>query len=199
MGIMRVISGTSKGRRLSTLRGQTLRPTSGRIKESIFGILGKEVEGKVVLDLFAGTGNLAVEALSRGAKKAFLVERGRQALRLIQKNLSRCGMEGLSEILPDDACRAIRILEARKESFDLIFIDPPYEKGLIKRTLEGLSARRIYHEGSLLIIQHDRREPLPETLEGWSLIRERRIGDTIISFLMPVPSAGTGKKDFHLS
>jgi 16S rRNA (guanine966-N2)-methyltransferase len=186
---MRVISGTSKGRKLVTRRGQILRPTSGRIKESIFGILGGDVAGKGVLDLFAGTGNLGIEALSRGARKAFFVERERQALHVIQKNLSQCGMEGQSEILPIDAIRAIRILEARGESFDLIFMDPPYERGLVEKTLEKLKTHRIYHESSILIVQRDRREPLPETFEGWTLSRERRIGDTIVSFLMPAFSS----------
>ena len=187
---MRVISGTSKGRRLSTQRGQILRPTSARIKESVFGILGEDVVGKVVLDLFAGTGSLGIEALSRGARKAFFVERDRQALRLIQKNLSQCGMEGQSEILPGDAIRAIGVLEARGEFFDLIFVDPPYERGLLEKTFEKLVAHRIYHERSILVVQRDRREPLPESLEGWDLTRERRIGDTIVSFLIPSFSSG---------
>jgi 16S rRNA (guanine966-N2)-methyltransferase len=182
---MRIISGTSKGRKLITQRGQSLRPTSDRVKESIFNILGEEVEGKVVLDLFAGTGNLGIEALSRGAKKAFFVEKRRQALRLIQRNLLQCGMEDRSEILPKDVNRAIGILNQRGESFDLILMDPPYEKGLIQKTLLKLQSFRIYHEDSILLIEHDRREPLPNIASRWDLIRQRRIGDTVISFLTP--------------
>ncbi len=182
---MRIISGTSKGRRLATPKSQAIRPTSDRVKESIFNILGKEVEGKVVLDLFAGTGNLGIEALSRGAKKALFVEKGRQALRLIQRNLFQVGMNGRSEILPKDAARAIGILKQRGESFDLILMDPPYEKGLIQETLTKLHSNRIYHGDSILVIEHDRREPIPTTVEGWTLIRQRRIGDTLISFLSP--------------
>jgi len=183
--VMRIISGTSKGRRLTRPRGQALRPTSDRVKESIFNILGEEVEGKTVLDLFAGTGNLGIEALSRGAKKAFFVEKERQALRLIQKNLVQCGMRGQAEILPKDASRAIGILNQTGESFDLILMDPPYEKGLIQKTLMKLQSHKIYHEGSILVIEHDRREPLPETIKGWDLLRQRAIGDTLISFLTP--------------
>ena len=159
---MRIISGTSKGRRLVTQRGRALRPTSDRVKESIFNILGREVEGKTVLDLFAGTGNLGIEALSRGAKKTLFVEKGKQALQLIQRNLSQCGMEGRSEILLKDANRAIGILNQRSEVFDLILMDPPYEKGLIQKTLMKLCSQKIYHEESILVIEHDRREPLPE-------------------------------------
>jgi len=155
------------------------------VKESIFNILGREVQDKVVLDLFAGTGNLGIEALSRGAKRALFVEKGRQAVRLIQKNLLQCGMEGRSKILPKDVQRAIGILRQREESFDLILMDPPYEKGLIQKTLMKLSSERIYQEGSILIIEHDRREPLPHAIAKWGLIRQQRIGDTVISFLKP--------------
>ena len=186
---MRIISGTSRGRRLVTPKSQAIRPTSDRVKESIFNILGDEVEGKVVLDLFAGTGNLGIEALSRGARKALFVEKGRQALRLIQKNLSQFGMKGRSEILPKDVSRAIGILKQRGESFDLILMDPPYEKGLIQKTLLKLYLHRIYHEESILVIEHDRRETIPERVEGWILTRQRGIGDTVISFLTPCLSS----------
>jgi 16S rRNA (guanine966-N2)-methyltransferase len=194
---MRIISGTSKGKRLTTPKGQGVRPTSDRVKESIFNILGERIEGKMVLDLFAGTGNLGIEALSRGAAKVLFVEKGRQAIRLIQKNLSQCGLEGRSEIIPKDVNRAIGILKERGASFDLILMDPPYEKGLISRTLDKLDSHRIYHEDSILVIEHDRREPLPGIVVGWNLIRQRRIGDTVISFLTqrpPAPSSQIGDK-----
>ncbi|RPJ10840.1 MAG: hypothetical protein EHM36_02670, partial [Deltaproteobacteria bacterium] len=136
------------------------------------------------------TGALGIEALSRGAKKAFFVERERHALRLIQKNLTQCGMEGQSEILPKDAIRAIGLLEVRGKCFDLIFVDPPYERGWVEKTVETLSAHRIYHERSVLVVQRDRREPLPESLGGWTLVRDRRMGDTVVSFLVPSSSPG---------
>ena len=151
----------------------------------MFNILQDDIVGKVVLDLFAGTGNLGIEALSRGAKKTIFVEKGRQALRLIQRNLTQFGLEERSEILPKDANRAIGILKQRGESFDLILMDPPYEKGLIQRTLMKLNSYPIYHKDSILVIEHDRREPLSTVMDGWNLIRQRRIGDTVISFLTP--------------
>jgi 16S rRNA (guanine(966)-N(2))-methyltransferase RsmD len=172
---MRIISGTSKGRKLVTPRSQSLRPTSDRVKESLFNILREEMEGKLVLDLFAGTGNLGIEALSRGAEKTIFVEKRRQAIRLIQKNLAQCGLEERSEILPKE----------RGESFDLILMDPPYEKGWIQRTLRKLNSHPIYHEDSILVIEHTRREPLPQPMEGWNLIRQQQIGDTLLSFLIP--------------
>ena len=180
---MRIISGTSKGRKLLTPKKYSVRPTSDRVKESLFNILGSEVEGKVVLDLFAGTGNLGIEALSRGAKRVIFVEKGWQALRLIQTNLNQFGLGDRSEILPKDVNRAIGILKQRGECFDLILMDPPYEKGLIQRTLMKLNSHQIYHGDSILVIEHDRREPLPHILDGWNLVRQQKIGDTLLSFL----------------
>ena len=188
---MRIISGTSRGRRLATPRGHALRPTSDRVKESIFNILGEEVEGKVVLDLFAGTGNLGIEALSRGAKKTFFVERARESLRMIQRNLLQCSFSGQAEIIPKEVNRAIGILEASGESFDLILMDPPYEKGWIQRTLAKLNNHNIYHEGSVLVIEHGRREPLPQKTGRWAVIKQKMIGDTIISILQ----AGDSQED----
>jgi 16S rRNA (guanine966-N2)-methyltransferase len=182
---MRVISGSSRGRRLAAEHGRALRPTSDRIRTPIFDILGGEVKESAVLDLFAGTGSLGIEALSRGATKALFVENRGEALQVLRKNLSQCGMEAESEIFSGDVLRAIGVLQSRRESFDLIFMDPPYGKGLIAETIRKLGAHRIYHGRSLLVIQHDRREPLPEPLRGWRPIRERRIGDTIVSFLRP--------------
>ena len=182
---MRIISGTSRGRRLATRRGQTLRPTSDRIKGSIFNSLGDDVAGKHVLDLFAGTGNLGLEALSRGARRVVFVEKGRPAVRLIQKNLSTCGMQMSAEVFTTGASRAIGICHHRGESFDLILMDPPYRQGMVQATLRELEAEPIHHEGSLLVVQHDRREPLPDIMEGWNVIRQRRMGDTVISFLKP--------------
>jgi len=182
---MRIISGISRGRKLATPRNQSLRPTSDRVKESIFNILQDEVEGRTVLDLFAGTGNLGIEALSRRAKSAVFVEKGREALRLIQRNLTQLGLEGRSEILPKDVNRAIGILKQRGQRFDLILMDPPYQKGLIQSTLMKLNSHPIYHRSSILVIEHNRREPLPQGTGGWDLTRQRRIGDTVISFLTP--------------
>jgi 16S rRNA (guanine(966)-N(2))-methyltransferase RsmD len=183
---MRIIAGSLKGRRLVTPRDASLRPTSDRVKESMFSILGGEVDGKSVLDLFAGTGNLGIEALSRGAKRVVFVEKSREALGLIKKNLLACRMENKSELLFKDVDQAIGDLKGRGERFDLILMDPPYEKGLIQRTLNKLTAEKVYHDDSVLVVEHIRREPLPDLSGSWNLIRQRRIGDTLISILTPL-------------
>ncbi len=192
---MRVIGGTSKGRKLLTPRHSSLRPTSDRVKESLFDILGGEIEAKTVLDLFAGTGNLGIEALSRGAKRAIFVEKSREALRLIGKNLSLCKMEDRSEILLKEADDAIALLKRRGESFDLIFMDPPYEKGLIERTLNKLTQKRIFHPDSIVVVEHHRREALADLSDRWVLVRQRRIGDTVLSFLIPFFAKDHGPPD----
>jgi len=183
---MRIISGTSKGRRLITPKKDFLRPPSDRVKESLFDMLGRGVEGKVVLDRFAGTGNLGIEALSRGAKKAVFVEKSRDAFKLIQRNLSMCHMEDRSEVLLKDVDQAVRMFKRKGDCFDLILMDPPYEKGLIEKTLKRLDTETIYHDDSILVVEHNRREPLPDSSGGWNLISQRRTGDTLISILIPI-------------
>ncbi len=194
---MRIISGSSKGRRLATRKGDAIRPTSDRVKESLFGILGDRVKDTMVLDLFAGTGNLGIEALSRGAKRAVFVEMGRHAVPVIRRNLAQCGMWDRSENVPKDVIRAIGILKDRGERFDLLLIDPPYGKGMIQRTLLKLRTNPIYHDDSILVIQHDRREPLSPSAGHWNLIRQKRIGDTLLSFLEPVSKAAEERPEAH--
>lgn len=182
---MRIISGESKGRRLTPHRGQRIRPTSDRVKESIFNILGAAVKGASVLDLFAGTGNLGIEALSRGAKRVVFVEKTRQGVRLIGRNLAHFGMGGRAEVMASDVMRAIGVLDRRGDRFDLIFMDPPYERGWIEKTFSKLLARKIFHEEAIFVVEHTRREPLQRLIEGWDLLRQREIGDSLISFVVP--------------
>ncbi len=182
---MRIIRGTSRGKKLRTLRSQAIRPTSDRVKESIFNILGEEIDGKHVLDLFAGTGNLGIEALSRGATRTVFVEKEKLAVDLIKKNLSHCGFDDGFHIITGEVERAIRHLHRKGEVFDLIFMDPPYRRGLVQKTLGILQAHPLHHEGSILVIEHDRRETLSESTEGWTLARKRQFGDTVVSFIAP--------------
>ena len=189
---MRIISGTSGGKKLRPLRGQSIRPTSDRVKESIFNILGDEVDGKHVLDLFAGTGNLGIESLSRGATRAVFVEKEKSAIDLIKKNLSHCGFDDRGHVITGEVERAIRHLHRKGEVFDFIFMDPPYRRGLVQKTLELLETQPLHHEDSILVIEHDRREPLSESMEEWVLLRKRRFGDTVVSFIAP-----SGKRFFE--
>jgi 16S rRNA (guanine966-N2)-methyltransferase len=189
---MRIISGSAKGRRLFTLAGQAVRPTADRVKESIFNILGPSVAGGAVLDLFAGTGNLGIEALSRGARSALFVDGSAPSIAIIRRNLALCAMTARAEVLQGDVLRAIALLRRRRRTFDLLFADPPYEQGLVERTLKALGVHDIGHGDTLVVIEHTRREPLPNPLGPWALLRQCKTGDTVVSFLKKDPPPGEG-------
>ncbi len=178
---MRVISGVCKGKKLFALKGLALRPTSDRIKEAIFDILQDRFQGQRVLDLFAGTGALGIEALSRGAGFAVFVEAHGASRRVIQKNLEGCRLESRAEMVPLEARAAIRFLEHREETFDLIFLDPPYRRGLGPRLLEHLSQSSVRTPQTLIVAEHSRDEALDST-PPLVRIDQRKYGGTLVSF-----------------
>src|SRR5512145_2444605 len=132
---MRVIGGNARGRRLKVPKGRALRPTAARVKEALFNILPRDLSGLRLLDLFAGTGNLTIEALSRGADEAIMVDDSAQSGRAIRENLRRLGLTDRVRLWSMPVERALRQLERRHEAFDLIFADPPYGQRLVERTL----------------------------------------------------------------
>jgi 16S rRNA (guanine(966)-N(2))-methyltransferase RsmD len=178
---MRVIAGTCKGRRLVAPKGSRTRPALDRIKESVFSILFK-VDAQTVLDLFAGSGSVGIEALSRGAAHATFVENDSAALRAITSNIISCGFEDRSTIMKQDVTRALNKLDKKKASFDLIFVDPPYSKGLVNKTLVKLGSSNLAHEGSRIIVEHHPKEPIND-IPGLVLTDSRKYGQTLISFL----------------
>jgi 16S rRNA (guanine966-N2)-methyltransferase len=177
---MRIISGRQKGRRISAGKGSGIRPTSDRVRESIFNVLRGEVEGKRVLDLFAGAGGLGLEALSRGAEWVTFVDSSSRSTNLLKSNLERLSLRSCSTVIKLDGLKALKRLE---ESFDLIFADPPYGKGLIQRIVDSLAGSQTLREGGILVLEHDRREifDCPEEL---SILKQRKFGDTVVCFLM---------------
>jgi len=178
---LRVIAGELKGKKLFSVKGMRLRPTSDRVREAIFDILQERVPGKKVLDLFAGTGALGIEALSRGAEKAIFIEHNSHILTALRRNIKECGLEEKSEVLPCDVWQGLRILAVRGEAFDLIFIDPPYAQGLVKKTLKELSQRGLVAPQGLIIAEHSLKEDLSVPFP-WELIDRRQYGITNISF-----------------
>jgi N6-adenine-specific methylase len=129
---MRIIGGRAKGRRIFTPKGRRIRPTSDMVKESLFNIL-PSIKGKLFLDLFAGTGNVGLEALSRGAAMAVFVERNPHLAEVINKNLAICGFDENYEIISATVEKGIKLLSKGRKRFDIIFADPPYEKGIVKK------------------------------------------------------------------
>lgn len=179
---MRVIAGKARGHKLHTLKGDQTRPTQDRVRESLFNILTPYISGARVLDLFAGSGALAIEALSRGAESAVLVEKSPAAARVIQRNLHATRLAGDARLRVGDAFRELERLAAEGASFDLIFADPPYELGLAPKTLHSVSRSGVLAPGGFLVVEHARKEELDSTMENLQLIRQKRYGDTMISF-----------------
>jgi len=177
---MRVIAGRFKGRQLFAPKDWDIRPTADRVREALFDILGSRVEGAVFLDLFAGTGAVAIEALSRGAAQATLVEKSRRAAGLIRENLKRCGLS--ARLIVSSVERAVLRLLHLEESFDLIFADPPYRTSLARDTLELLASGELLTPCGLVVVEHCASEEL--ALPSGRLIRYRvqRYGETALSF-----------------
>lgn len=180
---MRIIGGEARGRRLYIPRSSAVRPTSDRIKEACFNII-RLVDGKTFLDLFAGTGNMGLEALSRGALKAVFVENNPVLADAITRNIAACGFAGKSEILRSDFIEAIRSLAKRPDTFDILFADPPYEHGCVRRVLEDPGSGVLMAKGGLFALQHSVREAINLSESGpLVLTDQRQYGDTILSFV----------------
>ncbi|SHF30904.1 16S rRNA (guanine(966)-N(2))-methyltransferase RsmD [Desulforamulus putei DSM 12395] len=179
---MRIIAGSARGRNLKSPRGMSTRPTADRVREALFNILSPLVPGSRFLDLFSGTGAVAIEALSRGAEKAVLVEKDRNTARIIYHNLRLCGMLDNAEILTMDVGKGIQVLGQRKETFDLIFIDPPYKKGFERPTMEKVLQQELLAAGGILVVESDRADLPPDQVEGLKAYRRERYGDTALTF-----------------
>ncbi len=177
---MRIVAGSFGGRRLNVPKGLEIRPTSDRVREAIFNIIGQAVVGARVLDLFAGTGALGLEALSRGALRAVFIDKSPDAVRLIQSNIKRCGVQDRVTVIPTSAAHAIRRLRLQGEDFDLVFLDPPYDQGLVQENL--LSLADLAHSGTLVVAEHHHKELLPSGLQEWVKTQARKYGDTAVSF-----------------
>jgi 16S rRNA (guanine966-N2)-methyltransferase len=179
---MRVIGGLAKGRRLRTGRGSEIRPTSDYLKEVIFDILGGLVRDGAFLDLFAGSGNVGIEALSRGAQEAIFVDSSPLSIRLIQNNLQVTGLLDRATLMRAKALPAMRSLESRGHRFRVIFIDPPYRRSLTLLTLTALSRFDLLEKGGLVIVEHFHKEELPPSVPGLIRTRQVRHGESELSF-----------------
>ncbi len=179
---MRVISGKIKGRRVKAPKSRLLRPTADRVKEALFNILPHDLSGLKVLDLFAGTGNLSIEALSRGAKESLLVDASRQSGKTIRDNLTALGLSAMSKVWIAPVFSSLRLLAQKGKSFDVIFLDPPYEKGWVGRTVKAVAEGGMLQAGGVLIAEHSVREKVEERYGSLTLRDQRRYGTTLLSF-----------------
>ena len=179
---MRIIAGTAKGIRLKTPKGMKTRPTADRVKESVFGILAARPLDAEVLDLFAGTGNLGLEALSRGAASAMLVDKNSQSIKIMMENAILTDLAGMAVICREDVLQALRRLDGEGKSFDLIFCDPPYNLGLAPKVLQALETGGVMRDGGVLVLEHSRHEKLPDGLKRIVAYRSEFYGETVVSF-----------------
>ena len=177
---MRIIAGAAKGRRLHPPKSPLIRPVSDKVKEAIFNILAEKTDAASVLDLFAGTGSVGLEALSRGASRCVFVESFPHALSLLQKNIVACGFRESAFVLRGELPAILSRLK-KKGTFDLVFVDPPYDRGLIGPSLAGLTRYNLIDAQSCVIVEHSPREA--PVSEGLALFDSRKYGQTIVSFL----------------
>lgn len=179
---LRVIAGEYKGRRLDSIEGTDIRPTSDKVKESLFNILGDAVIDSVFLDLFGGTGGVGIEALSRGAKHVVFIDVNSKSIKVLKGNLNHLNIKDNVEIFNTDYKTAICKLNKYNKQFDIIFIDPPYGIGMAESALEEIDNQNILSKSGLIIVEHDSKDEMPERVGKLCLYRIKQYGNTFLSF-----------------
>jgi len=180
---LRIIGGDLKGRRIVTVRGSMTRPTADRLREAIFNILYTRVQGSVVLDVFAGTGAMGIEALSRGAEYAVFVDNNKNASSVIKKNITSCEIEDKTTIIKRDALKRLDWIKSIKPWFNIVFMDPPYNRNFIKPSLESLVKSQLLKQKAYIIIEHSYSEIISEEIKAFTTIDQRKYGKSMVTFL----------------
>lgn len=178
---MRVVSGSCKGRPLKAVPGVSTRPTTDKVKESIFNMIGPYFQGGMALDLFAGSGGLGIEALSRGMEKAIFVDKEFKAISTIRSNLEACHFSNQVEVYRNDADRALKALVKRELVFDLILLDPPYKKQKLVDVLCFISENNLVSEDGIIVCEHSDDVELPEKIASLSRWRHETYGMITVS------------------
>lgn len=178
---MRIVAGDFGGRRLKAVPGMQTRPTTDKVKEAVFNIIGPYFDGGQSLDLFAGSGGLSIEAVSRGIDRAVLIDRQYQAIKTIKDNISVTKAPDRFEVIKGDAQRVLDRLAAQAEHFDLVFLDPPYAKQQIVKDIQRCDQLRLLNPGCRIICETDTQANLPTELPGFEQIRVQDYGITVIT------------------
>lgn len=178
---MRVIAGTAKGRPLKAVPGMNTRPTTDKVKEAIFSMIGPFFDGGLALDLFAGTGGLGIEALSRGVDRAIFVDREKQSIDIVRHNAAAAGVSDRSEIYRNDAERALKALVKRAEPFRLVFLDPPYRMTHMDEMLGTMASSGLLEPGATIVVEHDSAHRYPEQFGGFTQRKFAKYGETAVT------------------
>lgn len=178
---MKVIAGEYKGRRLEMPSNYKVRPTIGKIKEAIFSILMNNTYDRVYCDLFGGTGSLGIEALSRGARFCYFGDNANESIKLIIENVTKCEANEKAKIIHGDYTR---VLSNINEKVDVFLLDPPYKKDLINSAVGMIKELDLLNEDGLILIEHPKDKKMPDELEGFNKIKEKRYGKVVISIYM---------------
>lgn len=187
---MRIIAGEYKGRRLKQPRGAHLRPTSERVREALFSIIGERLQGARFLDLCAGTGAVGMEALSRGAQSVVFVESHAASLKLIQENLRQCGLTSHARIIPDPADAYLQGSKGEQAlpPFDIVFADPPYQESIAEKLLTLLGDSTKISANTLVILEHSKHISIPAQIGRLTQTRQYRYGDTMLTVFQALQS-----------
>ena len=175
---MRVITGSARGRRLKELDGMETRPTTSRVKDGLFSAIQFDIEGRRVLDLFAGTGQLGIETLSRGAKSAVFVDQREDACKLIKENLRRTKLEQDAKVVRMDY---LDYLKRTKEKFDIIFLDPPYAEVFLENALKCITEIDILQSGGIIVAERPLGKDLPWDFEGYTRSKDYKYGKVLLT------------------
>lgn len=179
---MRVITGSAKGRKLKSPPGMTTRPTTDRVKEALFNILGHNVVNSDFLDLFAGTGAIGIEALSRGANSAVFIEKDPRSFQILTENIKLTGFTDQAQTYRQDVLRALELIVEKGKKFNIVFADPPYLNNFETKILNFIDQNNILQTNGIIIIERSKKDILPDKVGKLSLFREEKYGDTVLSF-----------------
>jgi len=174
---VRVIAGEAKGRPLKAVPGMNTRPTTDKVKEAIFSMIGPYFDGGTALDLFAGSGGLGIEALSRGMDKAVFIDSERQSILTVRSNVEAARMSDKAEIYCNTAERALKLLEKRQAAFGLVFLDPPYRMKHADLLMQEMHDRRLLEPGATIVVEHDAAHRYPEQPPGFRQLRHALYGE----------------------
>jgi 16S rRNA (guanine(966)-N(2))-methyltransferase RsmD len=179
--MLRIISGERRGRLIKTVSGSSTRPTTDRVKESLFNILQPRLPGSSVLDLYSGTGNLGLEALSRGCEDAVFVEKDPKALAVLRENCRSMDYPDYIDIMPLDVRKAIPVLSAKGRTFDIVIMDPPYNHDLESPTIEALDTYGLVKEDGIIVVEHLLVDEQQDSIGSFARYDIRKYGNTAIS------------------